>query len=99
MKWLLSRAGGLALRAAHGALEYDPDFTQEFGYRYAFPKPDDWVRTVALCSEPFFKDPLIDDSTDHASFWFCNLQTLYASYVSDDNDYGRDFSNWPSTGA
>lgn len=77
-------------------IEYDSDLTPDFGYRRAFTKPDDWVRTVALCSDEFFQCPVLACS-DEQGFWFCDLDTVYVKYVSNDTDYGLDLSLWPET--
>ncbi len=76
-------------------LQYDPDFTAEFGYKYRFIKPDDFVRTAAVCSDEFFTAPLLDVE-DEAGYWFCDLQELYVKIVSNDEDYGGDMSLWPT---
>lgn len=77
-------------------LEYSPSVEPPFGYRYAFDKPTDWIRTNALCSDEFFNSPLTQ-YVDEAGFWFCDLDTIYVRYVSDDNAYGYDLSIWPQT--
>lgn len=80
-----------AMRTVQGS--YDPDVTPDFGYQYVFDKPDDWVRTAALCSDEFFKSPVLE-YVDENGRWYANLDTIYVRYVSDDSAYGLDYSTW-----
>lgn len=68
----------------------------DFGYRYAFQKPDDYIRTAALCTDEFFKHTL-NEYTDEAGYWFADYDTLFLQYISNDSTYGNDLANWPST--
>lgn len=70
----------------------DPDL----GFSYAFVKPDDFIRTAAVCCDGRMTIPLLD-YTDEAGYWFANTDTLYVSYVSNDTSYGADLSLWPET--
>jgi hypothetical protein len=75
-------------------LDYSPSIGPEFGYRRAFDKPTDWVRTCGLCSDEYFRVPLVD-VVDEAGHWYADLDTLYIRFVSSDTDYGMDYSLWP----
>lgn len=75
-------------------LDASPSVEPSFGYRYAFEKPEDWVRTVAISADPYFNTPLTQ-VVDEDGFWFSNYQTIYVRFVSDDEAYGRDLSKWP----
>lgn len=77
-------------------LDYSPSVEPPFGYRRAYDKPNDWIRTVAVASDPYFNAPLIQ-YTDEASFWFCDLDEIFIRYVSSDESYGKDTSLWPQT--
>lgn len=78
------------------ALAYNPAVEPPFGFPFAFNKPDDWVRTVAVCCDPFFKAPLADNGyADEAGFWFANVTSLYVKYVSKDASYGLAMALWP----
>lgn len=77
-------------------LTYTPDLTASFGYRWAFDKPTDFVRLAGLCSDEFFKVPLLE-YRDEAGYWFADLEVIYVSYVSKDTNYGLDLSRWPVT--
>lgn len=75
---------------------YDSAVTSDFGYQYAAEKPSDWLRTVAIATDEFFRSPLIDYS-DERGYWWSNYQTIYVQHTSDDSLYGGDLSAWPET--
>jgi hypothetical protein len=75
--------------------EAAPSITPDFGYQFAFDKPTDWVRTVAVASDEFFKQPLLEFN-DEATYWFANLDIIYVRWVSDDADYGMNMADWPA---
>ncbi len=77
-------------------LDYDPDITTEFGFTYAFDKPDDWVLTAAVCSDERFYTPLKQHS-DETDYWLADITPIYVKYVSDDDNFGNDLSRWPET--
>lgn len=81
-----------AMRAAR--LDYSTDVTPEWGYRWAFEKPTDWVDTSAVCSDEYFRVPLTQYS-DEVGFWCCDLDQIWVKYVSDDEDFGGNLANWP----
>jgi hypothetical protein len=74
--------------------DYSPSVTPSFGYRRAFDKPSDWVRTAAVCEDEYFNVPLLHYQDD-AAFWWSDLDTIYVRYVSSDTDYGFDYAKWP----
>ena len=76
--------------------EYSPSVEPSFGFRYAFDKPTDWIRTAAVCYDENFSTPCLQ-YRDEAGYWFAPVDTLYIQYVSNDNQYGADLSLWPST--
>lgn len=77
------------------AIEYTGAIDPDFGYQHAFLKPDDWIRTARISEDGYFTEPFqaYDDDPD---YWFCDLDTLYVRYVSNDTDYGSDLSRWPA---
>lgn len=77
-------------------IDYDPDYTPAFGYTHVFEKPNDWVRTAAICSDESYTAP-VTRYADEAGFLFSDLDTLYVRYVSDDASFGGDFSRWPES--
>ena len=70
--------------------------TPDFGYRYAFAKPDDYIKTGALCTDEFFDNPLLR-YTDEANYWFADVDIIYVQYISNDAAYGQNFALWPAT--
>ncbi len=77
-------------------IDYDTNIDPGFGYPHAFLKPTDWVLTSALCSDEFFRCPLLR-YTDEAGYWYSDLDTLYVRYVSDDLGYGLNYALWPDS--
>lgn len=88
------KAGQWNFAARSARMEYDPDITPDFGYRFAFPKPDDFVRTLGVCSDGYHREPLTL-YRDEGRMWWADLETIYVRFVSKDAQYGRDFSLWP----
>ena len=76
--------------------DYSPSVEPDFGYRYAFDQPDDLVDVCGIWQDEGLHTPLTR-YTDEARFWYCDLQTIYVSYVSNGEDYGGDMSLWPET--
>lgn len=83
-----------AMRAV--LIDSDPSMDPDFGYTYAFTKPDDWLLTTAVCEDEFFKVPL-NQYADEKGFWYADIDPLYVRYVSNDIDYGLDLGKWPAT--
>jgi hypothetical protein len=75
-------------------VDYSPSITPQFGYRRAFDKPTDWVRTCGFCADEYFREPLID-CVDESGYWFADLDTIFARFVSNDTSFGMDYSLWP----
>jgi len=67
-----------------------------FGFSRAFSKPSDWMKTVQLASDEYFRNVLVDaEFNDEQQYWWCDIDTIYVRYVSNDASYGGDFSLWP----
>lgn len=95
VRYCLSQAQWLfAMRSSQ--FSYETDVEPAFGLRRAFEKPTDWVATSAVCSDPYFKAPLLQYA-DEVSHWYADIDDIYVRYVSDDTDYGADYSKWPET--
>jgi len=75
-------------------LTFSPSTSPSFGYEYAFDKPQDFVRTTGVFEDEFMVQPLLHYS-DEASWIFTDLDTIYLAYVSNDTQWGGDFSLWP----
>lgn len=74
--------------------EPDDDAAPQFGYTYAYSKPDDWVRTYTISANERFEPPL-EDYQDENGYWFCDVEPLYIRYVSNDTDWGGNLGGWP----
>lgn len=75
-------------------ITYSPSVTASFGYMYAFDKPANWVRTVALCEDEYFNFPLLM-YRDEGAYWWADLDTLYVRYIDAGTSFGADYSKWP----
>jgi len=64
-----------------------------FGWKYAFPKPSDWVRTTMVSTVETFVPPLTD-FVDETNYWFANFTPLFVQYQSDDPQYGLNLGAW-----
>ncbi len=85
-----------AMRTA--MVEYDPNVDPEFGFIHGFAKPTDWIRTASIAVDERFTDPLDDRQyKDERGYWWADLEQIYVRYVSDDDNYGGDFSQWSPT--
>lgn len=74
-------------------LSEDEDVEPLFGYQYAFSKPDDWVRTAGISTDPTFQDGF-EDFADEAGYWYADSDTLYIRYISNDDAYGWNVGAW-----
>lgn len=70
--------------------------TTPFGFANAFDKPLDFIRTMAVCSDPYYRIPIIQ-YTEEAGFFFCDIDPIYIKYVSNDVQFGGDMSLWPQS--
>ena len=76
--------------------DYTPSVEPDFGYRRGFQKPTDWLRTVALATDEYFKTPLTEYA-DETGFWYADWDKIYARYVSNDPLFGGNYALWPET--
>ena len=75
-------------------LTASPSVTPAFGHQFAFDKPTDFIRTLLVCHDQYFDLP-ITRYNDEANFWFMDVEIIYVAYVSNDSQWGNDFSLWP----
>lgn len=95
VKWCLEQGDwNHAIRTME--LEYNPAIAPDFGYQYAFDKPEDWVRTAAISASDRF-DPPLTQYDDEAGYWWSSIDKIYVKIVSNDPDYGFDYSKWPES--
>lgn len=64
-----------------------------FGWKYAFPKPVDFVRTTMVSTVETFTPPLLD-FVDETGYWYANFTPLFIKYQSNDPQYGMDLGAW-----
>lgn len=77
-------------------IDHDTSVTPSFGYQFGFTKPTDWIRTAGVCSDEFFKAPLLA-YTDEAGYWYSDTDPLYVRYISNDSGFGGNISGWPGS--
>lgn len=76
--------------------EFEPTITPPFGFQYAHPKPDDWIRTTAISLSDYYTAPMISYSDEDGN-WFCDSPQIFVKMVSSDPAYGGDMANWPES--
>jgi hypothetical protein len=77
-------------------LDYSPSVEPPFGFRRAFDKPIDWVRTAIVARDEYFRRALRkSEYADEAGFWFADLDVIFVRFVSDDSSFGMNLSLWP----
>lgn len=81
-----------ALRSVE--LSKDDDVSPNFGYDYAFSKPDDWVRTASISDSAIDDGIGFEDYDDKGDYWYASINPLYVDYVSDDASYGYNVGRW-----
>ncbi len=74
-----------AFAAVSGEIKSDPKLYPEFGYRYAFKKPKDWVTTVSLS---------VQHCNDEPEYIYCDVPVLQAEWISDAADWTPEFTNY-----
>jgi len=70
-----------------------PSATPDWGYNYAHEKPATLHRLHGLFTDEHFTSPL-KPYVDEKGYWFCDLDTIYAQYVS--TDFITNPDNWPA---
>ncbi len=90
-EWLSEGLWNFAIRTSE--LQYESAYEPDFGYQYQFVKPNDCIRLAMIANDEYFSFP-ITRYEDEAGYWYCDLQTLYVSYVSNDDSYGNNTGNW-----
>ncbi len=78
------------------AIQFDPNIQPSFGFIHAMKKPDDYIRTCALSSDPYFNSAYTQVA-DEDGYWWCDLPVLYVKYTSKDANYGMNLTAWPES--
>ena len=84
-----------AMRAVK--LDSSTSVTPEFGYSFAFQIPDDFIRLNMISADERFGWPMTDYEFEGGGYIYVDVDPLYLRYVSDGEDWGKDFSKWPET--
>lgn len=80
------------------AIDFDPGVDGDFGYRYAFEKPSDWVKTSKVSANPnMFPLMGANEYLHEGAYWWSNSTPIYVSYVSNGASYGLDLTAWPAS--
>lgn len=74
----------------------DPSVQLQYGLRFAFSLPVDYIRAYAVCSDPYYNTPLILYNIEGTQYLYADIQTIYLRYVSNDANFGRNLSEWTS---
>jgi hypothetical protein len=67
-----------------------------FGYTYAFEKPEDYVRIVAIADNELL-GPTLDDFLEEGDYFYAWQEPLYLQYISNDTSYGADPGKWTAS--
>lgn len=68
----------------------------QFGWKYAFNLPTDWVRTYQVSTVETHVPPLWDYE-EGSGFLFAHFTPLFVCYISNDSQFGMDLGSWPVT--
>lgn len=68
--------------------------TPNFGRKYSYQKPSDWVRTYQISPDDRFNQ-LDRYYIDGNNTWFSDLPYFYVRYVSNDSNFGLNLAAWP----
>jgi hypothetical protein len=75
-------------------ITYDPDVTPNFGYRYCFNMPADWVKTYMVAVDERLNIPY-EHWMEQANALWAEVTPLYLRYVSNSSSgYGYDLDRW-----
>jgi hypothetical protein len=75
-------------------LTHSPSVEPAFGFTWAFDKPENWVRTTAVCEDERFNVPLLH-YRDEGRYWYADQDPIYVSYVDAGPSFGLDYGKWP----
>jgi hypothetical protein len=74
----------------------EPGFVASFGYKNQFICPTDYLRLASICHDEYFQVPN-NSFTEEAGSWYSDAPILYISYISNDVNYGLNFTRWPES--
>lgn len=74
-------------------MTHDINQSPQFGYKYCYTKPEDWISTYQLADNTQF-DPLLRWYADQNNVIYANIDPIYLKYISSDANFGRNLSLW-----
>lgn len=77
-------------------LDHDTSLAPDFGMKYVFAHPQDYIQTISICADEMFEVPL-QNYQDEGGYWFAHITPIYVRFVSNDDSYGNNIANWPSS--
>jgi len=77
-------------------IDSNPSITTDFGFANVFDKPSDFVRTIGVWGDASMNQPL-STYREEAGLWYSDADPIYVSYVSNDSNFGGDYTLWPQT--
>lgn len=76
------------------SLTYDPGITTEYGLRYGYDLPADFVRWAAVSLDEYNQVYCTDYKFEGGRLYSDSAE-IFVRYVSDEADYGLNLSAWP----
>jgi hypothetical protein len=73
-------------------LETSTSLVPDFGFKYAFEKSEDWLSTVAVCSDEYYRNGI--QYSEEAGIIYSDWNEIYVKFVSNDNNYGMNYALW-----
>ena len=74
-------------------LDASTSIEPEFGPAYAFEMPSDWISTIAVCSDSYFRSALVGYEGE-TRIIYSDFSQIYVKFVSNDSTFGGDYSLW-----
>lgn len=76
-------------------MDADATLEPEFGWQYAFNRPTDYIRALAVCSDEYFSAPF-EQYAEEAGVFYAALTPFYLAYVSNAAGFGGNLAKWPA---
>lgn len=76
-------------------MDADAGLAPQFGWQYAFARPQDHIRTLEVCADEMFCVPL-EAYQEEDQVFVAVVTPFYLAYVSNDPAYGANLGKWPA---
>lgn len=76
-------------------ISFSTTLIPQFGLRYAFPQPDDFVKLVGIWIDSRARVPLLNYQYERGVF-YADQDHIFLQYVSNDPTYGGNIAVWPN---